>query len=224
MYGWVCVSYSLVEFTVWYLVRFYWKMHICQYWLFYSYMLLQRISIHPPTWDVSAYKWAFLGPAGTGGWVTMIISEYPNFHVVSSLQQCSVSLSHHVRARAMILLQMFGKWSEESDFSHGCVLHCFSCIWLFGIPPGSSVHGSLQAGTLEWVAVPSSRRSSKPRDRTLISCLLLWQAGSLPLAPPKKPVISPMDHQFSWFPPLQIPPIAKAPGWCFQFLFLAVVL
>ena len=29
-------------------------------------------------------------------------------------------------------------------------------------PPGSSVHGSLQARTLEWVAMPSSRASSKP--------------------------------------------------------------
>ena len=31
-------------------------------------------------------------------------------------------------------------------------------------PPGSSVHGSLQARTLEWVAMPSSRGSSPPRD------------------------------------------------------------
>ena len=31
-------------------------------------------------------------------------------------------------------------------------------------PPGSSVHGILQARTLEWVAMPSSRRSSPPRD------------------------------------------------------------
>ena len=29
-------------------------------------------------------------------------------------------------------------------------------------PPGSSVHGSLQARTLEWVAMPSSRGSSNP--------------------------------------------------------------
>ena len=29
--------------------------------------------------------------------------------------------------------------------------------------PGSSVHGILQAGTLEWVAMPSSRGSSRPR-------------------------------------------------------------
>ena len=31
-------------------------------------------------------------------------------------------------------------------------------------PPGSSVHGLLQARTLEWVAISSSRGSSRPRD------------------------------------------------------------
>ena len=35
-------------------------------------------------------------------------------------------------------------------------------------PPGSSVHGILQARPLEWVAMPSSRGSSCPRDRTHI--------------------------------------------------------
>ena len=52
--------------------------------------------------------------------------------------------------------------------------------------PGSSVHEILQTRILEWVAVPSSRGSSRPRDWTRISCLLHWQAGSLPLAPPGK--------------------------------------
>ena len=36
-------------------------------------------------------------------------------------------------------------------------------------PPGSSAHGILQARTLEWVAIPSSRGSSQLRDRTHIS-------------------------------------------------------
>ena len=31
-------------------------------------------------------------------------------------------------------------------------------------PPGSSVHGILQARILEWVAISSSRGSSQPRD------------------------------------------------------------
>ena len=36
-------------------------------------------------------------------------------------------------------------------------------------PPGSSVHGILQARTLEWVAMPSSRGSSQTRDQTHVS-------------------------------------------------------
>ena len=34
------------------------------------------------------------------------------------------------------------------------------------IPPGSSVHGILQARTLEWVAISFSKGSSWPKDRT----------------------------------------------------------
>ena len=48
-------------------------------------------------------------------------------------------------------------------------------------PPGSSVHGISQARILEWVAIFYSRGSSRPRDRTHVSCLLHWQANSLPL-------------------------------------------
>ena len=36
-------------------------------------------------------------------------------------------------------------------------------------PPGSSVHGILQAKILEWVAISFSRRSSQPRDATCLS-------------------------------------------------------
>ena len=35
-------------------------------------------------------------------------------------------------------------------------------------PPGSSVHRTLQARILEWVAMSFSRGSSQPRDRTCI--------------------------------------------------------
>ena len=38
-------------------------------------------------------------------------------------------------------------------------------------PPGSSVHGILQARILEWVAIPFSRGSSWPRDWTCVSCI-----------------------------------------------------
>ena len=38
-------------------------------------------------------------------------------------------------------------------------------------PPGSSVHGILQARTLEWGAISSSRGSSRPRESILVSCV-----------------------------------------------------
>ena len=37
-------------------------------------------------------------------------------------------------------------------------------------PPGSSVHEIFQARILEWVAISFSRASSRPRDRTHVSC------------------------------------------------------
>ena len=63
-------------------------------------------------------------------------------------------------------------------------------------PHGLSVCGILQARILEWVAMPSSggvfpTQGWNPRR----VCLLHWQAGSLPLAPPGKP--SPAMRQLS---------------------------
>ena len=37
-------------------------------------------------------------------------------------------------------------------------------------PPGSSVHGTLQAGILELVAIPFSRDAPQPKDWTRLSC------------------------------------------------------
>ena len=50
-------------------------------------------------------------------------------------------------------------------------------------PPGSSVHGILQARILEWATMPSSRGSSQLRDQTQVSCI----ADSLPAELPGKP-------------------------------------
>ena len=38
--------------------------------------------------------------------------------------------------------------------------------------PGSSVHGIFQAIVLEWIAISFSRGSSRPRDRTRVSCIV----------------------------------------------------
>ena len=52
---------------------------------------------------------------------------------------------------------------------------------------GSSVHGILQAKVLEWVAMPSSRGSSRPRSQTHISCGSFIVGGFFTAKPPEKP-------------------------------------
>ena len=44
-------------------------------------------------------------------------------------------------------------------------------------PPASSVYRILQARILEWVAMPSSKGSAQPRDRTFISFMFPALAG-----------------------------------------------
>ena len=56
-----------------------------------------------------------------------------------------------------------------------CMLVAQSCLILCDpmncSPPGSYVHGILQAGILEWVAIAFSKGSSRPRDWTQVSCI-----------------------------------------------------
>ena len=52
-------------------------------------------------------------------------------------------------------------------------------------PPGSSIHGILQARTLKWVAIPFSRGSSWPRDQTWVSSIAgrfftVWATKEVP--------------------------------------------
>ena len=51
-------------------------------------------------------------------------------------------------------------------------------------PPGSSVHGYLQARILEWVAMPSSRDLPHPEIKPLSLKSPALQVNSLPLVPP----------------------------------------
>ena len=66
-------------------------------------------------------------------------------------------------------------------------------------PPGSSVHGILQARVLEWIAIPFSSGSSQPRDQNKSPTL---QVDSSPSEPPVEahvapgPVLNPAN--FPW--------------------------
>ena len=74
-------------------------------------------------------------------------------------------------------------WKSESEVAQSCLTLCdpMDCS-----PPGSSVHGILQARILEWVAISFSRGSSWPRDWTQVSTL---RADALTSEPPGKLLI-----------------------------------
>ena len=66
-------------------------------------------------------------------------------------------------------------------------------------PPGSSVHGILQARILERVVLPSNRGSSQPRDRTQVSpvagrVLIIWATR---LNPPH-PILRKLPNSLTW--------------------------
>ena len=75
-----------------------------------------------------------------------------------------------------------GMWEEDrrQSFTQSCLtLQSTDCSL-----PGSSIHGTLQARILEWVAIPLFRGSSQPRDQTWVSHI----AGKFLLCePPGKP-------------------------------------
>ena len=70
--------------------------------------------------------------------------------------------------------QSTGSQRVGQNFSNLAAVAAADCS-----PPGSSVHGILQARILEWVAFPFSRGSSRPRDQTQVShtagrCFTIW--------------------------------------------------
>ena len=85
-----------------------------------------------------------------------------------------------IHARKHIHTDSYAKMQEsliaDSWFLQVC-MHVWlqSCPTLFNpmdsSPPGSTVHGIVQTRILEWVAMPSSRGSLQPRDRTRVCCI-----------------------------------------------------
>ena len=55
-------------------------------------------------------------------------------------------------------------FESESEVAQACPTLCDAMD-----PPGSFIHGILQAIILEWVAISFSRGSSQPKDQTQVS-------------------------------------------------------
>ena len=90
------------------------------------------------------------------GWVmeklkrlTILLTWIQNFLGKKVLVKCSDTKNGVVVVKSLSRVRL--KWPMDSS------------------PPGSSVHGILQA-VMEWFAISFSRESSRPRDQTWISC------------------------------------------------------
>ena len=81
------------------------------------------------------------------------------------LGEGSVCETQQSEAQDEVWLQL-SQGCIECSFAQSCPTLCdpVGCR-----TPISSVHGILQARILEWIAMPSSRGSSQPRDRTQVS-------------------------------------------------------
>ena len=103
------------------------------------------------------------------------------------------------------------------------------CDLLDSSPPGSSVHGILQAKILEWVTMPSFRGSSWSRDWAQVSCiadgfLTVWATGKpgFQVYLPAKPLHLAQLQLVSWdVLHKQMDPLAVGPV---RWAHLAVVL
>ena len=103
--------------------------------------------------------------------------------MIASLDNSSITISKSYNitskmcARCSVVSNSATPWTAAHQvplsFSRQAMLVAQSCLTLRDLMdcslPDSSVHGILQARILEWVAIPFSRGSSRPRDQTQIS-------------------------------------------------------
>ena len=94
------------------------------------------------------------------GWVLGILGGWP-----SVLQAASSPTSQAL----CVLHPAYHFSSVKCEIAQSCPTLCDSMDCSL---PGSSVHGIFQARVLEWVAISFSRGSSRPRDRTQVSCIV----------------------------------------------------
>ena len=115
-------------------------------------------------------------------WLRCITLSHSNFPTIlggGNISQCSLVQSEHVAEPGFNLDPL----AQTANFIHPHQVDAnIISIWLFLLcchvqlfvtpcPPGSSVHGIFQARILKWVAISYFRGSSRPKDRTHVSCI-----------------------------------------------------
>ena len=91
--------------------------------------------------------------------------------------QCTSSIANREPHASLGVVQVFWvpvtqtRGTYVTDLLLSSISKCQTGIESLSLPPGSSVHGILQARILEWIAIPSSREFSWPSDQTHNSCI-----------------------------------------------------
>ena len=137
----------------------------------------------PPNFVFSAL-WFFQWRTGSGGFILVIPNQYYSFPRPldsGKIEFCpSSSLLRNQSFEYMVHSFLFVS-SRNWEFGFFSLLHygmlgtvkvkvAQPCPTLCD-PMDYTIHGILQASTLEWVAFPFSRGSSQPRNQTVISCI-----------------------------------------------------
>ena len=103
----------------------------------------------------------------------LLVSSCIQRNFLRSILQFTIALFKELSIFYLIQTLSEVKWSEVTQ---SCLTLCdpVDCSLR-----GSLIHGILQAGILEWIAISFSRGSSWPRDRTWVShvtgrCFTIW--------------------------------------------------
>ena len=87
---------------------------------------------------------------------------------IPDLTACKITTSTNISTLIHFAVKLFPL--DTGVLMCPCAQSCLTlCDPMDCCPPGSPVHGILQARILEWVAISSCRRSSWPRDPTHLS-------------------------------------------------------
>ena len=132
-----------------------------------SWSLLKLVSIESvmPSNHLTLCRPLFLPP-----------SILPSIGVFSNESALSIRWSKYWSSSFSIILPM----NVRAKSLQSCPTLCESLDCSL---PGSSIHGTLQPGALEWVVTPSSRGSSRPRARIRSSCTSCAAGGFLTAEP-----------------------------------------
>ena len=125
---------------------------------------------------------------------TILFLKSPPLHILFPLPPTSDNFPFNFQEPAKIASLL---WSP-------CMRACLvasvvsDSMTLWTSLPGSSTHGILQARILEWVAMPSSKGSSWPRNQTWVSCGSCIAGRFFTAELPGKPCI---PRTWSWYLP-----------------------